>query len=206
MTRQECFLCAPNQDWVYLKDDKFFTMLGLGPLTEGYSLLATRSHTPSMLDLPHADAKLLCEFSELVRQHLRPHYGEVIITEHGRIPACVHRDKGPREAHCFHAHRLVFTADEDLSGYLNGCGLEVNEYSSFMDFRRRFDWQGEYLYYERADGTCLAAAAPYRLVRRFFRHKMAEHLGTPELADWTEFPRLKVVEAARSRLVSTGDR
>lgn len=196
-----CFLCTPNQDWIYEQDDEFFVMLGLGPIVEGYSLLATKSHTPSMLDLSLLEVERLSAFSDHVRQTLKPYYGDVIITEHGRVAPCVDRARDQKESHCFHAHRLVFPLAIDLSAALNGRGLEVEEYPNFVACRRGFAWKGEYLYFERIDGSCLIAPAPLRLVRQFFRYKVAEYVGHPELADWVKFPRLKVLESAKKRLL-----
>jgi hypothetical protein len=198
---QQCFLCNPNRSLVYAEDEGFFAMLSLGPIVEGLSLLATESHMPSMLDLSIEDSERLCEFTFRVRHLLRSHYGEVVATEHGRVPPCEYLDMGGREAHCFHAHRVLFPLSVDLGHTMYDHGLRVEEYSSFVEARHRFAREGEYLYYERADGSCLIAAAPKRLVRQFFRYKVAECVGHPEFASWREYPRLGIVEAARARLM-----
>jgi hypothetical protein len=200
-----CFLCNPNRDWIYAQDDAFFAMLGLGPIVEGYSLLATISHTPSMMDLSSSEAEHLSDFTHQVRALLKPHYGDAIITEHGRVAPCIDRDRDKQESHCFHAHRLVFPVPLDLAGYLNDYGLDVFEYSSFIDCHRNFTWKGEYLYYERPDESCLIAAAPMRLVRQFFRYKVADSVGHPELANWKDFPLHRVVETAKRHLIPSGD-
>src|SRR5688572_19457953 len=114
MTTQSCFLCRPDENWVYSSDDKFFVMLVLGPLMEGYSILATKEHIPSMMDLSIEDTKHLCEFTQSVRKRLMPHYGDAVMTEHGRVAPCVDRDRAERKSHCFHAHRLVFPTSIDL--------------------------------------------------------------------------------------------
>jgi hypothetical protein len=198
-----CFLCTPNQDWIYEQDDEFFAMLGLGPIVEGYSLLATKSHTPSMLDLSFHEAEHLVTFTERIKQILKPHYGDVVITEHGRVAPCVDRDRDRKEFHCFHAHRLIFPTEMDLSIAFSEHNLETEEYPNFIECWRGFSWKGEYLYYERADGSCLIAPAPMRLVRQFFRYKVAEYVGHPELADWAKFPQLRVLESARKRLLAS---
>ena len=189
-----------------MESKPFFAMVGLGPIVEGYSLIATKEHIPSMLDLSLKDSRRLCEFTEQVRQRLRPPYGnEIIITEHGRVPTCEYRDKEGRESHCFHAHRLVFPIALDLTPYLKGYRLKIEEYADFLHARKAFAEEGEYLYYERPDGTCLVAGAPRRLVRQFFRYKIAEYVGHPELASWRKYPRLKVVEAATRKLMLPGE-
>jgi hypothetical protein len=196
-----CFLCTPERRWVYAQTEDFYAMLGLGPIVEGYSLIGTVAHVPSMFDLSEGDVDKLMAFTDRVREVLAPQYGEVIITEHGRVPPCVDRDRDGQQAHCFHAHRLVFPIQADLTDALEQYCPEMLEYGNFKDCWRSFSWRGEYLYYERPDGTCVAAMAPLRTVRQFFRYRLAERLGQPELADWKTYPRLKTVEAARSCLM-----
>jgi hypothetical protein len=176
-------------------------MLGLGPLVEGYSIVATKKHISSMLDLSETEVSQLSKFSGTLRDILRPHYGEVIITEHGRVPPCEQTTNSGMRTHCFHAHRLVFPIATDLTPALFRHGLAVSEYATFADCHKGFTCKGEYLYFERPDGVCMIAPAPRELVRQFFRYELAAQLGSPELASWTAYPRLEVLEAARRRLL-----
>ena len=49
---EDCFLCSPDKRLVFAESKHFYAMLGLGPIMEGYSILASRAHTPSYFDLP----------------------------------------------------------------------------------------------------------------------------------------------------------
>lgn len=62
-----CFLCHLPERLVYDESDHFIAMLGLGPVIEGYSLIAAREHAPSMLDLPPRLVLELTEFTRRVR-------------------------------------------------------------------------------------------------------------------------------------------
>ena len=156
-----CFLCSPNQSWLYEQDDEFFAMLGLGPIVEGYSLLASKAHAPSMLDLGASAADSLHRFSQVVRLRLKPHFGETIITEHGRVPPCEFGGQAPQHrTHCFHAHRLLFPVQVDLTESLHRNRLKVHEYPNFIECRANFHETGEYLYFERMNGSCVIASAP----------------------------------------------
>jgi hypothetical protein len=177
-------------------------MLGLGPIIEGYTLLATKTHVPSMIDLPVNTVYELVKFKEQVRRELAAHYGDVIITEHGRVAPCIQIYNVQHEEHCFHAHNLVFPLSLDLTELLKKHGLKLIEFSSFLDARENFKWSEEYYYFERIDGTCVIAFEPRRLVRQFFRYLIAEHIGKPELADWKNYPQIEVVLKARSQLLS----
>jgi len=195
----KCFLCSPDSSLVYSVGNSCFAMLGLGPIVEGFSLIATKEHIPSMMDLSADNVGELCELTSNVRERLSAAYGEVVMTEHGRVAPCLLNRK-QSEGHCFHAHRLVFPWTGDLTSFLSRYGLELHEYRDFIECHQEFEWEAEYLYYERQDGTCIIAAAPPRLARQFFRLRIAEAIGQPELADWMEYPRLDVIEAAGRRL------
>lgn len=176
-------------------------MLGLGPIVEGYSLIATTYHFPSMIDLPLGEIESLIDFTAHVRNLLMKPFGNAVITEHGRVAPCIDKNKDKQEAHCFHAHRLVFPTEVDFTNVFEEHNLEVQEYSTFLECKQKFEWKGEYLYYERPDGSCLIAPAPMKLARQFFRYKIADAIGHPELASWKDYPMLKVVERAKVKLI-----
>jgi diadenosine tetraphosphate (Ap4A) HIT family hydrolase len=191
-----CFLCQPDERLIYLREARLFAMLGHGPLGRGYSLIATADHVPSMLDLDDEAAQELVLFTERVRATLRPVFGEAVITEHGRVAACVAAVAQQYEPHCLHAHRLVFPGEylPDLRTELPG--YEVIAFRSFTEARRNFRWPGQYLYVESPDASCHITAAPQRVPRQFFRRVIAARRGEPEFTDWQRAPRLDEVEAA----------
>src|SRR5215469_11506206 len=125
--QQKCFLCEPDESLVYHREGRFFAMLGLGPLSEGYSVIATRDHVPSMLDLDPEGVKELVEFTQRVRirQAMRG-YEPGAITEHGRVATCVHAVAGAHEPHCLHAHRLLFPGEDRKSTRLNSSHVEIS--------------------------------------------------------------------------------
>lgn len=172
-------------------------MLGLGPIGEGYSLIASKDHRPSMLDLPRTMIEPAEEFTTAVRARLAQHYGEAVIAEHGRIPPCVNGAL-QHEPHCLHAHRLVFPglATLDLEDAGHG-SLRVKHYDSFREAREKFADPGQYLYVERADGTCQVASVFGFVPRQFLRSAAAQALGTPQLADWRSYPNPNVIRAAQ---------
>jgi len=197
---QDCFLCRPEKTLVYEGCEFFYACLGLGAITEGYSILATREHVPSMFDLSRQAAENLAEFTSRVRQTLSGHYGSVIFTEHGRVPACDYLDASGREGHCFHGHRLVFPLNIDLTDSFTRHDFKFVRFSSYLDALSSFSWQGEYLYFEKIDGSCLIAPAKSRLVRQFFRFEVAERIGHAEYANWKLYPRVETILIAAKKL------
>lgn len=196
----DCFLCQPDERLVYLRTEHFFAMLGHGPLGRGYSLIATSDHVPSMFDLESDDAHQLVGFTEQVQATLHPLYGGALVTEHGRVAACIAEATRQYEPHCLHAHRLVFPGQPQLDLSAELPGHEVLGFYSFTRAWQEFEWPGQYLYAENADGACQVAVAPRRLPRQFFRTAVAMRRDEPEFANWQLHPRLEEVEAARLEL------
>ena len=106
MTHPHCFLCSPNADLIVARAESAYTMVGLGPITTTYAILASREHLPSLADLTVANPSAIGDIEGL-RRELETVRGPLLMTEHGRVPVC--RDDGDHhDAHCFHAHGLLF--------------------------------------------------------------------------------------------------
>lgn len=110
---ESCFFCNPDITRIITLANDFYVILGLGPIKEGYVILASRQHYRSTFDLPE---ETLHEFEGLRRrliQVVKDEYGACVITEHGRISSCT-ADEDAHEEHCFHAHELLFPVDVHL--------------------------------------------------------------------------------------------
>jgi hypothetical protein len=194
-----CFLCQPAPDLVYATSKSFFAMLGYGPLGEGYSVIATHAHLGSMLDLDRSGATELVTFTARVRERLS-HYGPAVITEHGRVAACVAAATARHEPHCLHAHRLVFPGIDHLTLSDISWAEGFAPFPNFVAAHRAFRWPGQYLYAENARGLCRVAPAPQRMPRQYFRSRIANQRGEPQLADWRKASSPSLVTAAQRTL------
>ena len=194
-----CFLCSPDPALVFLRGDRFFAMLGHGPLGVGYSLIATQAHCPSMLDLEASAVAALAAFTREVRAVIAEHWpGGAAIGEHGRVAACVSPAAARYEPHCLHAHRLVFPGIDDIDLTVVA---PVSRFASFADaYASSGAVLGQYLYSERSDGSCQIAPYSRSLPRQTIRRIVADRRGEPGLADWRSNPRLDVVAAAQLAL------
>jgi hypothetical protein len=199
-SRRACFLCDPDPDLVYLRTPTVFAMLGHGPIGEGYSLVATVKHEPSMLDLDHDDGTAADALTWAVRERLGELYGPAVVTEHGRVAPCVARALDTHEPHCLHAHRLVFPGRDylDVRALAPAYGWETFE--SYTELRRRDPLPGQYLACEQADGRVDIAAVTGPLERQFFRTLVARAAGVDDRADWRRDRGDGVIAAARQRL------
>jgi hypothetical protein len=185
---------------VYARSANFYAMLGLGPIREGYSIIAAHSHVPSMFDLDRAQLVELSRFTREVQGILRAHYGEVLITEHGRVAPCIAPAVRAYEPHCLHAHRLLFpgAAAVRLEDFFPRA--KVVTAASFEKMAGELPLAGQYLYAEEPGGQCSAVIVDRPFPRQFFRRIAAAGFEEPELADWQRFPRLDVVHDAAQRL------
>jgi len=195
----ECFLCHPDSDLVYLRNGQFYAMLGIGAILEGYSVLSINSHIRSFFDIPLDQVEQFQDFRYQVRRLLSELYGPVIITEHGRVPASDFYQAN-HSLHCYHAHQLVFPIDIDLVPDLKeSYGDKVMAYSDFIEARKLCDSIGEYLCYEKVDGACYVAH-DVKYKRQFFRFLVAEKMGFPNRADWRKWQGWDLINSAKDKL------
>jgi diadenosine tetraphosphate (Ap4A) HIT family hydrolase len=195
-----CFLCLPDPSLIFDESDHFFVMLGLGPIVEGYSIIAAKDHVSSMLDLHRQHAEELSDFSLAVRARLCKQYGPTTITEHGRVAPCVTPQIRAYETHCLHAHRLVFPGISQISIVRSSAITNEQRYDDYLETWRRFDDPRQYLFSERATLECDVASVRGPITRQYFRRLAAFRVGTPDLADWRTHPGYNTIAAAKERL------
>jgi len=198
----DCFLCSPNEGWVWAKSDDFFAMAALGPIVEGMSIVASRAHVRSMFDVPTELSEALETFSRSAQDHLAETFDTPVhITEHGRVGLC--EIQAPRrDQHCYHAHRLVFPTHADMASALEASAFEPLQAGSFDDARRIAGHLVEYLYYAAPDGSVAVGTYDGLTPRQFFRGVVADAVGRPELRSWRAHPRYALVDAAAARLLA----
>jgi len=194
-----CFLCAPDPRLVFAGSDRFFAMLGLGPIGLGYSLIATREHEQSMLDLDAAGAAELVDFTGVVRDRLSMFSEHVAIGEHGRIALCLAGAGRLHEPHCLHAHQLLFPGLEELplGAVVNA---DVERYDGLPAAVTQFPYGGQYLFSQASDGLAQVAAVRSALPRQLLRTLAATLRQEGEEPDWRAAPRWPQIEQARAAL------
>ncbi len=203
MTDNDCFLCTPDTQLLFSESESFYAMLGLGPIVEGYSILASKLHIPSFFDLPDHLLDEFHKFRHDVMLTLTSTFVKPIITEHGRVAACDFYDRQQHQSHCYHAHQLLFPAAVDLESRLKHDFLSgVLEFPSFEHAHHYMSRErAEYLYYEKPNSSCLIIPAPYKHIRQYFRLLVGESLGCPQRANWQRNPGWELIASARSRLL-----
>ena len=180
----DCFLCAPDHTLIFAKSLSSVALSGLGPVVEGYSVVATRAHIRSYADAPLDQG--VTTFAEKIRSTLIARFGSCVMTEHGRLPVCA-RPAGTEE-HCFHAHFLLFPGAPNIvasSGPHFEESIITADLGEALDVARRC---AEYFLVSATPKEFVVMSRPRDLMRQFARYKIAEAIGKPELADWVQNP------------------
>jgi hypothetical protein len=183
----DCFLCNPRPELVYASVDESLALCGLGPLGPAYSIIATKAHVRSAADAYNTVSGFI-DFTNDVRAILDGLFGSSVLTEHGRLGACV-GPSGASDPHCFHAHFLLFPgvpnivenarsyfAEDRLSSTLSNAMQIANESPD------------EYFLVSGSVDSFHIMTRPSELIRQFARWLVAGALNTPEKANWQEFP------------------
>jgi diadenosine tetraphosphate (Ap4A) HIT family hydrolase len=198
--KDECFLCHPNDDWIWAESEHYFAMSALGPIVEGMSIVATRSHAKSMFDVSPDLTEQLSSFTCDAKERLASIYNAPIhMTEHGRVGLC-EVTRQLHEQHCFHAHRLLFPIKIDLEEVMKNSAIVPIRADSFDQAREVAGHLVEYLYYESPDGEILVGTSENSTPRQFFRTAVANAIGRPELRSWRTHPEYSLVDDAAAKL------
>jgi diadenosine tetraphosphate (Ap4A) HIT family hydrolase len=182
-----CFLCAPPRDLVFYECAEFFVLAGLGPVVEGYSVIGAKEHVRSMADMPMQQQGKRDEFVRMLRDRLSTRYGRCVVTEHGRMAVCVD-ESGDHEAHCFHAHFLVFPGARDISDRARSYFLRSVTFGTLRAAMSYAAGCDEYLLVSPTSDSFNIFSGPVHLPRQLARILVAHDAKALHLADWREHP------------------
>jgi hypothetical protein len=195
-----CFLCNPDPELVYYRDEASAALCGLGPLVKGYSLVAARNHVRSAADAALGPCTGLLKGLSAVRAHLSRRFGSCLVTEHGCVPVCVDVS-GTSDPHCYHAHFLLFPGAPIIETAVRAPFAVAQEAASLDEALKIASKQEEYFLFSPTDTRFLVLTRPGRLVRQFSRMVVASALGEEKLTNWRKFPNREsaVADAAELR-------
>ena len=194
-----CRFCSrPELDRIILETESLFAMLSLGPIVEGYTIIATKDHIDCCASLP---LNLLPEFTRLleaVRSAQVAIYGAHVLYEHGRAGASHPSPDG--HAHCYHAHLHCVPVNVALYDLI--CWhYPQHEFGSWHDL---LGWYSQhrtpYLLTGRDDSLVLFEATDL-VPRQYLRRLVAAAVGEPQRADWIRYQGREMIAAAKARLI-----
>ncbi len=196
-----CFLCDPPLDLIFFQRADFFALAGLGPVIDGYSLVAATEHIKSMADVP---AQLGAKRDALVRtlrDRLSHKYGRCLVTEHGRMAVCADNDTD-HETHCFHAHFLMFPGAEDVSEIASTYFANVESFPELGPAMAHAAMCEEYVLISPTPKRFSIFSKPLNIPRQLARFLVADNVNALHLANWKDHPNRERAEAIASDLRS----
>ena len=207
MTSPTCFLCAPDPKLLVASHSSVFSMVGLGPITDRYFIVATTSHSPSFADAVKTSPRTINHLLQS-RTDLSLANQPLLFTEHGRVPVC-RDDDDQHEPHCFHAHMLAFELDNtrilDIATYFRRSA----EFSTLAAALSYSATQEQYFLYSPDSLLYVIYSEPLNVPRQFFRLLVARAHREPAHADWRNYPRpneaTAMAERERHRFVSKNE-
>ena len=142
-----------------------------------------------MADVRGAELDEQIEALGKVRDHLTVTFGgSCIITEHGRIPVCNDPAEHEHDAHCFHAHFLVFPNAPDISGLARSYFSDAHTFSELRQAMEYAAVHREYVLVSPTATEFTIFTKPLNLPRQLARSLVAHAIHCPELADWRKTP------------------
>lgn len=185
ISRTDCFLCAPNEQFVFHREGECYAMTGIGPIVPGYSVVATQTHAHSLSQLKsHALSEYL-QYTTKIRNALSAEYGSCLLTEHGKMPIC--RSAVSTDSHCFHPHFLLFPNSPDV---VERATSQIKDYvltDNFYDAIEIGCRADQYLLVSPSEGHYIIFM-PESLPNQYARLLVAEGVGNIELASWRDYP------------------
>ena len=185
--RDDCFLCRPSAQLLAHTSEWGFTMAGLGPLCDGYALVATFGH--GAIENRHSPIALekLAEYAENVQQALADEFGSCMLAEHGKMPVC--NPNRPVGSHCFHPHFLLFPGVPDpMQEFNDYFGFPGDHFGSLKEALAHAVHLPNYLLGSSRTGEYVVFPTANGLPRQFARAIVADIQGRGELASWQTYP------------------
>lgn len=197
-----CFLCEPKTDWVFMESENFFAMVGLGAFIPGYSIIVSKQHIPSMLDISKEIAREYLSFSNDVIKHIEANFGDLFMTEHGRMGVCLDNNFNV-DSHCQHAHQLIFPLAYSIKEDLLKLYPDYSEYKNYEEFLKS-DHKREYLMLQDIDKVVYAVNVFGNCMNQLFRRLVASKAEKDPQFDWRKYPNYKITEETANKLKISG--
>ncbi|MBE0531588.1 MAG: hypothetical protein IH626_12225 [Rhodospirillales bacterium] len=139
-----------------------------------------------------------------VRSRLGERYGECLVTEHGRVPVCCGSGR-PHDAHCFHAHFLVFPGVPDIVPAARHYFKQEQLFGSMAEAMTHASTCYEYFYVSTSQHHHLILSSPLNAPRQLARVLVAQATGRTDLSDWRSTPQFDRVTLIAGDLKSLLD-
>jgi SAM-dependent methyltransferase/diadenosine tetraphosphate (Ap4A) HIT family hydrolase len=206
-----CIFCHPRdhmqEGQILLRTDNFYLFAGIGPIVEGYIIIAPHTcdrKRGGLRTISEASPDLLDELIFL-RGIVTKFYREVydfeggLFFEHGRAGTCGVSDT----PHCYHAHLCCFPVSKPIWKDIKIPGKRVLQLAGLGEFSATVDKNPHLLIQECIINEKFSPETAGReswetravvlddesnVPRQYLRKLLATRVGTPDLWDWAAAP------------------
>jgi hypothetical protein len=186
--RQDCFLCRPMAALLVDVSQAGYAVAGLGPLTDGYTVVATHDHVQGLAAVPVEARRVYADYTMAIGSQLSKQYGGCFIIEHGNMAVCGVDDATGR-AHCLHPHFLLVPDTRcSVDPFLEYFGSEHKSFGSLAEAVQYGADRGQYVLAGEISGTFYVFLPNGDLPRQFARALLAEQLELVDRASWRDTP------------------
>lgn len=202
MNDQNCLFCKniPNtsdsidsiKKRILFESDNFIIFPTLGQFTEGYLLIASKTHYRSSAFLPKNIFEELETLTRETRKILHDKYGPIILFEHGSLNAI---QSGGCCIDHFHFHILPFNGD--ISSHLNDFPKKQIYY--LKEIKNQVDTSLAYLFYENNYSQKFIYNVGV-IPSQYLRKIISQEIGKSGLWDWRIHPEIENLKNTYSNL------
>ncbi len=184
------------EDRILLETDNFYVLAGLGPICEGYVIIATKEHVQCYGEMNPVNEAEFLRLKQKTTTALISAYGDYQLYEHGKNGVCF--TDGPGTKHCYHAHLNCVPTSVNLQPMLSARFQSI-PVGSMQDIRASCAYSDGYLYYENREDALIFPVSE-RLPGQFLRRLFCEALGEPDRVDYLANPNYPLIWATKQRL------
>ena len=171
---------------------------GLGPISSVYAVIGAKQHLRSLADAREINPRIVTDLNSM-RRRLSDTYGNIVLTEHGRVPMC-REDADDHKGHCFHAHALAFGCEAPVTTLATSYYMRMESFKSLhaaLAFAATCD--NYLLISPRIDKYNILFGA-LNTPRQLARLLIATALGCSHLTDWRDYPNRRHAIEHRMRI------
>lgn len=188
-SRNDCFLCRPKAGLLVDVSSAGYAIAGLGPLADGYTVVATHNHVRGLAAMPAESRGQYADYTMKIASRLSQRYGGCFIVEHGNMAVCGVEDLNGR-AHCLHPHFLLVPDRRcSVDPFVEYFGAEHSSFVSLVEAVQYGADRGQYVLAGDVSGLFhVFSPNGGTLPRQFARALVAEQLGIVDRASWRDTP------------------
>jgi diadenosine tetraphosphate (Ap4A) HIT family hydrolase len=166
----------------------FIVIASLGQITEGYLLILTKRHYPSMAHLPARYFPELEALQKQIRRALSDRYQPPVTFEHGPMPShTISASPAEGGGACVdHAHFHMVPTDVEIHTPLKR-EYPCRQIKDYAELKEQADRNAPYFLVETREGDRLVFDAP-NAPSQYLRRLLAAGLGVPQRWNWRSFP------------------